>query len=117
MRAVVSTEMAVHVVESFPDRLQGEVAAEPLPRQGQRIETLGQSLDLAPQTEGAWGWPMSTPRSCRRPFFQSSRERKRRAKQKTMAATVCRHPNCREGLVAAPRRWKTPHKSRRPKAT
>src|SRR6516225_1432939 len=62
------------------------------------------------------GEPMSTPRSWRRPFFQSSRERKRRAKQKTIVATVCLHPNCRAGPTAAPRRWKTPHKSRRPRA-
>ena len=43
--------MPIDVVESFPDRLQGQVAPPHLPREGQRIDTLGQSLDLAPQTQ------------------------------------------------------------------
>ena len=49
--AIVRTEMPVQVIQSFPDRLQGQVTPEHLPREGHRIDTFGQGLDLAPQTQ------------------------------------------------------------------
>ena len=49
--AVIRTEMPVHVVQPFPDGLQSEVRAEHLAREGQRVETLGQGLELGAQTQ------------------------------------------------------------------
>src|SRR5215210_4808898 len=49
--AVVRTEMAVHIVQALPDRLQSQIALEHRPRERYRIDTLGQSLDLGPQAQ------------------------------------------------------------------
>jgi hypothetical protein len=47
--AVVRAEVAVHIVEPFPDRLERDVAAEEAPRDRDRIHALGQGLDLLAQ--------------------------------------------------------------------
>src|SRR3974377_947182 len=64
-------------------------------------------------TDGAQDSPINTPRSRRRPFFQSSTERKRRAKQNTMEATVCAHPKRRLGPALAPQQANQYHTPRR----
>ena len=51
MLAVVRTEMPVHVIQSFPDRLQRQVTPKHLAREGHRIDTFGQGLDLGAQTQ------------------------------------------------------------------
>src|SRR4030095_3500164 len=67
-------------------------------------------------TDGADDSPINTPRSRRRPFFQSSTERKRRAKQNTMEATVWAHPKRRLGPALAPQRANISHTPSRAKA-
>jgi len=63
-------------------------------------------------TEGADASPIHTLRSRRRPFFQSSMERKRSAKQNTMEATICAHPKRRLGPAWAPSLANTSHTRR-----
>src|SRR5215813_7920321 len=76
---------------------------------GSRLSATALILLRMVNTDGAEDSPINTPRSRRRPLFQSSRERKRRAKQNTMEATVCAHPKRRLGPALAPKRANTSH--------
>src|SRR6516162_2818804 len=69
---------------------------------GSRLSATALILVRIVNTEGAEDAPIHTPRSRLRPFFQSSTERKRSAKQKTMEATVWAHPKRRLGPALAP---------------
>jgi hypothetical protein len=55
---------------------------------GSRLSASALSLLRMVNTEGAAASPIKTPKSRRRPFFQSSTERKRSAKQNTNEATI-----------------------------
>jgi hypothetical protein len=55
--------MAVHVVEAFPDRFEGEVAAEQLPGKAERIDALRQGSDLGAYRQQSRRTPLSEEHS------------------------------------------------------